>query len=217
MKKIRRSYMLLLSMSVALSLSISASAAPIIPEKAPGAFNVQVSTQPSTVNFVLPANADDMNKDAVISAKTSSQAVATVTEAPTTSVNSTDAGKFGDITLLSQSRPTDFYNIAANGSYTGSFWTDNSEIFTNYYFSPNNSGKLYLNIQTSKEPSQTTTSGYVHLYSKDSNSVLTTSSVPVPGGTLVTFSNLDTNKFYYIGFGVTVLGKGYSAGITVYH
>lgn len=217
MKKFRRSSILLLSMSMALSLSISASAAPVTPEKAPGASNVQVSTQPSTVNFVLPANADDMNKDAVISAKTSSQPVATVTEAPTTSVNSTDAGKFGDITLRSQSRPTSFFNIAANGSYTGSFWTDNSEIFTNYYYSPNNSGKLYLNIQTSKDSNQTTTIAYVRLYSKDSNSVLTTSSVPVPGGTLVTFSNLDVNKFYYVGFGVTALGQGYSANITVYH
>lgn len=228
MNKIRRSSVLLLSMGLLLSLSVGASASPVVkpapassltitPTKAPGHSNIQVSTQDSAVEFVLPANADDLNKEAVSSIKSSSQPVATAVKDDIISASSNAVKTDGDITIYGTSAPTSYYNIAANGTYTGSFWTNNNVIYTNSYFSPNSDKKLFLNIQTSKEASQTTTFKYVYLFSNDQSGYLTRTAVDVPVGTTITFSNLDTNKFYYIGFGVDALNKGYEGDIRVYH
>ena len=222
MNKFRRSSVLLLSMGLLLSLSVGASAAPaqssstLTPLAAPGTSNIVASTQENVNDFVLPANADNLNKEAISSFKSSSQPVATVEYHDETAAASS-LKKDGDVTIYGTSVPTSYYNILGNGAYTGSFWTNNSVIYTNYYFTSNSDKKLYLSIQTSKEPSQDTTFGYVYLFSTDKSGYLTRTSVNVAGSSTVTFSNLDANKFYYIGFGVEALNKGYEGDIRVYH
>lgn len=117
-----------------------------------------------------------------------------------------------DISLYGTSRPGDFWNLSSR-SYSGSYWTNNSLLFTNYYFSPNTNGKLYLDITTTADPG--VSYAYVYLYSKDGSSILLTNQLDVNKSYRITYSNLNVDKFYYMGFDCESKAKGHDGEFTV--
>lgn len=121
-----------------------------------------------------------------------------------------------EVDILGKDRPTSFYNISANGAYEGSFWTNNSVIFTNYYFSPNNDGELYLDISTEGDYPYSKYA-YVYVYSTNSDKILTETELEIGKSYRLRTYNLNVNNFYYYGFGVEALGRAYSGEISVSH
>lgn len=124
---------------------------------------------------------------------------------------------YTEVLIQGTSKPTSYWNLV--NDYNGEAdWS--SSIYTNYYFSPNEDGEIYVNFSLDYGFAPNPDRGfYIVLYKITSSSALTTYERIVDEqyeSGAVKFYNLDPNTFYYFKFVKTNDGDTAHLDFTVY-
>lgn len=123
------------------------------------------------------------------------------------------------ITPFGLSAPTSFWDLAANGSYGATIsGLRYSVLYTNRYFKPNSSGRLYVSTLLNRDyPNQGGSQYDLILYRRNAGEQ-SSYTCNIGQQHNVQFYNLDTSAYYYFGWEYTTSGGATASGsATVSH
>ncbi len=102
--------------------------------------------------------------------------------------------------LYSTSKPTNYWDLSSKGTYTANLVEVRASwLYTNYYFSPNSSGKLYL--EYSLYPVEgTSTKVQIGVYNKSTDKFVKYYTVGTPAFQSLQITGLNPDQHYAIAF-----------------